>query len=240
MFHDSCGWCGAGTGKRCWRDWNQCSFCVPHFLISVFIITPVAGFVNSFFKKKQGLRPIFLLDFQNFLAQLAGLEYAANAHNVGFPQKPYCDVVGFVARAGDDGKGLPLGVDTDVSISDSACHSYSLLNTFPRTGQDRNGQSWSCPAVRTSPRPRQAQRSVCLPALCHCPCVPEQTGSQNRFFPISCPCCRQPALWWCSRLHRCQTLYCPPLFYCNHCSTLGAICQEVFSKITYLFSGQRL
>lgn len=35
-------------------------------------------------------------------------------------------------------------------------------------------------------------------------------------------------------------LFCPPLFYCNHYSILGAICQGVFSKITYLFSGQRL
>lgn len=177
---------------------------------------------------------------QNFLAQLAGLEYAANADDVGISQKTLCDVVGFITCTGDDGNRLVSVIHADVGISDRSCHSYSLLNTFPRTVQDRNGQSWSYPAVRTSPHPRQAQRSACLPALCHCPCVPEQTGNQNRFSPTSYLCCRQQALWWCSRLHRCQTLYRPPLFYCNHCSTLGAICQGVFSKITYLFSGQRL
>lgn len=240
MFHDSCGLCGAGTGKRCWKDQNQCSQCLPHFLISVFSITPISGFVNSFFKKNRACALFILFNFQNFLAQLAGLEYTANAHDVGFPQKTSCDVVGFVARAGDDGKGLSLGVNADVGISDSACHSHFLLNTFPRTCQDRNGQSWSCPAVRTSPHPRQAQRSACPPALCHCPCLPERTGSQNRFSPTVSLCCKQQALSWCSRLHRCQTLYHPPLFYCNHCSTHRAICQGVFSKITYLFSGRRL
>ena len=142
---------------------------------------------------------------QNFLAQLAGLEYAANADDVGVFQKSLCDVVGFIARAGDDRNRLVSVIYADVGISDSACHSHFLLNTFPRTCQDRNGQSWSCPAVRTSLRPRQAQRSACSPALCHCPCAPEQTGNQNKFSPISCPCCRQQALWWCSRLRRCQT-----------------------------------
>ena len=109
---------------------------------------------------------------QNFLAQFTGLEHTANAYNVGISQKSFCDVVGFVARAGDDGKRLSLIIDADVGISNRPYHDYFLLNTFPRTCQDRNGQSWSCPAVRTFPRPRQAWRSVCPPAPCHCPYLP--------------------------------------------------------------------
>nr|DAO44976.1 MAG TPA: hypothetical protein [Caudoviricetes sp.] len=69
------------------------------------------------------------LDFQNFLAQLAGLEYTANAYNISFSQSSFCDVVGFIARAGYDGKRLSLRINANVGISDRTFHTvFSLIH----------------------------------------------------------------------------------------------------------------
>ena len=81
-------------------------------------------------KNNRACALFILFDFQNFLAQLAGLEHTANAYNVGISQKSFCDVVGFVACAGDDGKRLSLIIDADVSISNGSYHDYFLLNIF--------------------------------------------------------------------------------------------------------------
>lgn len=89
MFHDSCGLCGAGTGKRCWKDQNQCSQCLPHFLISVFSITPISGFVNSFFKKKTGLAPcLFYLIFRISLPSLPDLNTRRTLTMLAFRKNP--------------------------------------------------------------------------------------------------------------------------------------------------------